>query len=58
MCTCMCVPVRAVARFFVDTFTCTHTECELYVYELLLAVSPHSGMCVPVRAVARSVSEL
>ena len=55
---CVCLCELLLGSSLILSHTCTHTECELYVYELLLAVSPRSGMCVPVRAVARSVSEL
>ena len=48
----MCVPGRAVARSF-STFRLFVCVC---LCELLLGVSPRSGMCVPVRAVARSFS--
>ena len=49
---CMCAPGRAVARSF-STFRVFVCVC---LGELLLGVSPHSGMCAPGRAVARSFS--
>ena len=52
----MCVPVRAFARSF-STFRLFVHVC-VCLCELLLGVSPRSGMCVPVRAVARSFSTL
>ena len=48
----MCVPGRAVGRSF-STFRVFVCVC---LGELLLRVSPRSGMCAPGRAVARSFS--
>ena len=42
----MCVPVRAVARSF-STFRVFVHVC-VCLCELLLGVSPRSGLCVPV----------
>ena len=53
---CVCLCELLLGSLLILSHTCTHTECELYVYELLLAVSPRSGMCVPVRAVVSSFS--
>ena len=50
----MCAPGRAVARSF-STFRVFVCVC---LSELLLGVSPRSGMCAPGRAVARSFSTL